>query len=83
MCIRDRFPEAEITFQPGMNFLRLPVPVPATALSHGTGEPGLLAEVFSSADLSGTPISQRVDAKVDFDFDTGVVSTKMCIRDRL
>jgi len=73
--IRREFPEAEITFQPGMNFLRLPVPVPATALSHGTGEPGLLAEVFSSADLSGAPVSERVDAKVDFDFDTGVVST--------
>ena len=56
--VRREFPGAEITFQPGMNFLRLPVPVPATALSHGTGEPGLLAEVFSSADLSGTPVSR-------------------------
>ncbi len=63
--IRKQFPGAEVTFDPGTNFLRLPVAVPASALSHGADEPGLLAEFFSNAELSGSPVSTRVDADVD------------------
>jgi beta-glucosidase len=65
--IRKQFPEAEISFNPGMNFLRLATPVPSDVLSHGIGQPGLLAEFFSDAELRGTPVSTRIDPMVDFD----------------
>jgi beta-glucosidase len=36
-------------------------------LSHGSGEPGLQAEFFSSVELSGKPIASRIDTEVNYD----------------
>lgn len=50
---------------------RVPVPVPATALRTGQGgnTRGLKGEYFDRADFAGTPVTTRVDAKVDMDTD--------------
>jgi beta-glucosidase len=65
--IRKQFPNAQVSFEPGTSFLRNPEPVPASALSHGSGEPGLQAEFFSSVELSGKPIASRIDTEVNYD----------------
>jgi len=49
----------------------IPVPVPTTAFStvaDGVYIPGLKAEYFSGKGFSGTPILQRVDRAIDFDW---------------
>jgi beta-glucosidase len=66
--IRKQFPAAEIVFEPGTNFLRLPVPVPSSALSTGDGQPGLKAEFFNGSQFAGAPAVTRVDKDIDFDF---------------
>jgi beta-glucosidase len=66
--IRKQFPSAEVTFEPGTNFLRLPTSVPPSALSHGDGEPGLRADFYSSAEFTGQRLATRVDRDVNFDF---------------
>lgn len=62
--IRKAFPSAEITFKPGMNFLRTEVPVPSDVLTTSDGKPGLNAEYFSD-ELKGTPKVVRVDPNVN------------------
>jgi beta-glucosidase len=62
--IKEQFPKARVTFEPGTTFLRPDVPVPTSALSTDTGVPGLKAEVFENSDLSGTPVETRTDAQV-------------------
>ncbi|MCP5412367.1 MAG: glycoside hydrolase family 3 C-terminal domain-containing protein [Alphaproteobacteria bacterium] len=64
--IRKAFPNADVTYEPGLNFLRLPVPVPADALSHD-GAPGLKGEYFKGADFKGAPAITRIDKTVDFE----------------
>jgi beta-glucosidase len=63
--IRAQFASAQVTFSPGMNFLRQQTVIPSSALSAGDGQPGLKAEYFSSNDFSGTPEVVRVDDVVD------------------
>jgi len=49
----------------------IPVPVPETvfsSISNGTSEHGLKAEYFNGTDLSGKPVSSRVDRHIDFDW---------------
>lgn len=46
------------------------LPVPASALSHDGGKPGLLAEYFDNKDLQGTPAATRVDEQINFDWFT-------------
>ena len=60
--IRAQFPSAQISFHPGMNFLREQLVVPATVLSTDEGAPGLKAEYFSGGDFSGSPQVVRVDS---------------------
>jgi beta-glucosidase len=62
--IRKQF-SAEVTFLPGMNFLRQPTVVPTAALSTGDGQAGLKGEYFSSENFVGTPQVIRVDKMVD------------------
>src|SRR5512141_960473 len=62
--IQKQFPKARVVFEPGTTFLRPDVPVPASALTTDTGAPGLKAEVFEKAELSGTPLETRTDAQV-------------------
>ncbi|MGA7505234.1 MAG: glycoside hydrolase family 3 C-terminal domain-containing protein [Candidatus Sulfotelmatobacter sp.] len=63
--IRAQFASAEVSFHPGMNFLRDPTVVPTTVLSTEDGQPGLKAEYFASDNFSVTPQVVRVDSKVD------------------
>ena len=62
--IRKQF-SAEVTFLPGMNFLRQPTVVPTAVLSTGDGQAGLKGEYFSGENLAGTPQVVRVDKAVD------------------
>jgi beta-glucosidase len=62
--IRKQF-GAQVTFLPGMNFLRQPSVVPTAALSTDSGQPGLKAEYFSGQKFEGTPQVVRVDNLVD------------------
>jgi beta-glucosidase len=65
--IRAEFPQAEIRFEPGTDFLRQAEPVPTAALSTVDGQPGLTGQYWANADFSGAPAVTRVDAKVAFD----------------
>jgi tetratricopeptide (TPR) repeat protein len=46
------------------------LPVPANALSHDGGKPGLFAEYFDNKDLQGKPAATRVDEQINFDWFT-------------
>jgi beta-glucosidase len=63
--IRRQFAAAQVTFLPGMNFLRQPTVVPTAVLSTDDGQSGLKAEYFSGEDFTGTPQAVRVDKLVD------------------
>ena len=62
--IRRQFANSEITFVPGMNFLRTETLIPASVLSTGTG-PGLTGEYFSGSDFEGSPRVVRIDPSVN------------------
>ena len=63
--IQKQFGGANISFVPGMNFLRQPSVIPAALLSTGDGQAGLKGEYFAGEDFSGTPLTVRVDKYVD------------------
>ena len=71
--IRKEFPNAQIVFEPGTNFLRAAIPVPASVLSTSDGKPGLLARFYKGANFPGDPALTRVDAQVSFDRDMAPV----------
>ena len=62
--LRQQFP-GEVSFTPGMNFLRQPTVIPAEMLSTDDGQGGLKGEYFSSEKFEGAPGSTRVDKTVD------------------
>lgn len=62
--IRKQFPSAEVSYTPGINFLRTEIVVPANLLTTPDGKPGLKAEYFAD-DLNGTPKVVRVDKTVN------------------
>jgi beta-glucosidase len=62
--IRKQFAGAQVSFEPGTNFLREHPVVPTSALSTDDGKPGLKGEYFAG-ELSGTPQVVRVDPYVD------------------
>src|SRR5678816_1409113 len=64
--IKAAFPGAEISFVPGTNFLRQLDPVPVAVLKTPEGQPGVKAEYFPSADLSGAASLTRVYPALDF-----------------
>jgi beta-glucosidase len=63
--IRRQFASAQVTYTPGINFLRPEDLIPATALSTADGEPGLTGEYFSNPNFEGTPQVVRVDKAID------------------
>jgi len=63
--ILKQFPSAQVTFLPGMNFLRQPSVVPASVLSTKDGQAGLKGEYFSGEKFEGDPQVVRVDQAVD------------------
>ena len=62
--IRKQFGGAQVSFEPGTNFLREHPVIPTSVLSTDDGKPGLKGEYFSG-ELSGTPQVVRVDPYVD------------------
>jgi beta-glucosidase len=62
--IRKQFVGAQVSFEPGTNFLREHPVVPTSVLSTDNGKLGLKAEYFSG-ELSGTPQVVRVDPYLD------------------
>jgi beta-glucosidase len=63
--IRKQFATAQVSYTPGMNFLRPEELIPATVLSSADGQPGLTGEYFSNSDFEGTPQVVRVDKAID------------------
>jgi beta-glucosidase len=63
--IRQQFASAQVTYTPGMNFLRNEELIPATVLSTEDGQPGLKGEYFSGSNFEGTPQLVRVDKAID------------------
>ena len=65
--IRKAFPNAQVNFSPGMNFLREETLVPAAAFTIEDGKEGLTAEYFTNKDLSGQPSLVRFDRFVNME----------------
>ena len=63
--IRRQFASAQVTYTPGMNFLREEELIPSTVLSTADGQPGLTGEYFSNPNFEGTPQVVRVDKAID------------------
>lgn len=63
--IRKQFPSAEITYEPGTNFLQKEQTIPNSVLSTSDGKPGLTGEYFANTEFSGTPSVVRVDEYVN------------------
>jgi beta-glucosidase len=71
--IRQQFAGAQVSFEPGTNFLREHPVVPTSVLSTDDGKPGLQGEYFTG-EMTGAPQVTRVDPLVD-------LQTFMFIRD--
>jgi beta-glucosidase len=71
--IRAAFPDAQITFEPGTNFLRALEAVPSSMLTTPDGQPGLKGEYYKGADFAGAPVLARTDPNIAFDRDTSPV----------
>jgi beta-glucosidase len=67
--IRAAFPNARIVYEPGTNFLRAAVTVPASALAGPDGQPGVTAEFWAHPDFQGAPSLSRRDGAINLDRD--------------
>jgi beta-glucosidase len=65
--IQKQFAGAQVTFLPGMNFLRQPALIPSSALSSSDGPSGLRGEYFAGDKIEGTPKVVRVDSSVNLE----------------
>ncbi len=65
--IKKQFPNAEVVYEPGTNFLRGGTAVPASVLKTPDGKPGLYAEFYENEDFTGQPVMTRIDAGVDYE----------------
>ena len=63
--IRNQFSIAQVTYSPGMNFLRQQSVIPTPVLMTADGQPGLKGEYFSGKQFEGAPAVVRVDKTVD------------------
>nr|WP_253201183.1 glycoside hydrolase family 3 C-terminal domain-containing protein [Sphingomonas quercus] len=68
--LRAAFPDAQISFEPGTDFLRAAEPVPTAALATDDGRPGLKGEYWRGNGLTGVPAVTRIDPRVAFDRNT-------------
>jgi beta-glucosidase len=64
--IQKQFAGAHVVFEPGTSFLRPLLPVPTSVLRTDKGQPGLKAETFAKEDLTGKPVTTRVDAQLSY-----------------
>jgi len=62
--IRKQFAGAQVSYEPGTNFLREHPFIPTSALSTDDGKPGLKGEYFPEANFMGTPVV-RADPYID------------------
>jgi beta-glucosidase len=69
--IRKQFGAAEVTYNPGTDFLVEDQPVPPSSLSTPEGGPGLKAEYFSDPDFQGAAERVTVDPTVNYQFTPG------------
>ena len=67
--LRAEFPDAQIVFEPGTDFLRQAEPVPAAVLTTADGQPGLKGEYWRG-EMAGPPALTRVDPRIAFDRNT-------------
>lgn len=65
--IKKAFPDAEIVYEPGTNFLHSGSAVPAKYLKAPDGQAGLLAEFFDNEEFTGQPVMSRIDAGIDYE----------------
>jgi beta-glucosidase len=63
--IKAAFPSANVTYAPGMNFLREPDLIPTAVLQSEDGQPGLTARYFAGKDFQAVPLVTRVDPQVN------------------
>ena len=63
--IRRQFSSAQITYTPGMNFLREEEVIPSTALTTADGQPGLTGEYFAKSNFESPLQVVRVDKTID------------------
>jgi beta-glucosidase len=63
--IRKQFPSAQISYEPGTNFLQKEQTIPTSALSTRDGKPGLKGEYYGNSEFAGTPSVVRVDEYVN------------------
>jgi beta-glucosidase len=72
-AMRERFGIDQITYAQGSPIAQgVPVPIPETAWRTGTGKDaavGLTASYFDNTEFRGVPALQRVDRRIDFDWD--------------
>ena len=69
--VKAEFAAAKVVYAQGSPYAEgLTLPAPRTLFhpAAGDSEEGLKGEYFASADLSGTPVTTRVDPQVDFDW---------------
>jgi beta-glucosidase len=84
-AMESRFP-GQIKYAQGSPYVEgLPVPVPETVFTTERGKRGLQAEFFNGIRVSGTPVSHRVDHRIDFDWNGaapvgGVSPTSFSVR---
>jgi len=70
--IKRQFPDAEIVFEPGTNFLRAVEAVPGAVLATEDGKPGLKAEFYDNEAFTGAPELTRIDKSLDYTRDVGM-----------
>jgi beta-glucosidase len=63
--IRKQFPSAQISYEPGTNFLQKEQTIPTSVLSTRDGKPGLKGEYYANTEFAGTPSVVRVDEYVN------------------
>jgi beta-glucosidase len=63
--IRKQFPSAQISYEPGTNFLQKEQTIPTSVLSTRDGKPGLKGEYYGNSEFAGTPSVVRVDEYVN------------------
>jgi len=65
--LRKQFPNAQVTYTPGTNFLRQDAVVPAAVLSTEDGQHGLKGEYFANKEFKGQPLVVRHDNYVNLE----------------
>jgi beta-glucosidase len=65
--IRKQFAAAQVTYAPGMNFLRQETVVPPAAFSTEDGQPGLKGEYFPNKEFKGPPLVVRRDNYINLE----------------